>query len=75
MKNKANQGFMKQVTKSPTPQPPKQPFNYSKPVTKVSPVQNMAVNSRNREFKSVKEDKSTNFAVEQNGAKQSHKGK
>lgn len=67
-------GFTKEIKRA-TAQPPKQAFNYSKPVNKVSPVNNMAVNSRSREYRSVKDDKTTNFAVEQNLAKQSHKGK
>lgn len=75
MKEKPKQGFIKEISKRASPQSLKQAFEYSKSVNKVAPIQNMAFDSRNREFKSVKENKLTNFSVEQTNAKQSHKGK
>lgn len=73
MRDKPNKGFLKEIKKTPKPQA-KTPFSYKKPVSKVEQINSMAVNSRTREFKSVKQDKTTNFAIEQNNAKASHKG-
>jgi hypothetical protein len=75
VKSKVKTGFLKEL-KSPASQgqSEKKAFDYSKPVSKVERVQNMAVNSRAREHRSVKQDTSTNFAVEQRSAKDSHKG-
>ena len=73
MKDKANQGFLKEISKK-TSTSPKKEFNYSKPVTKQDKINNMAINSRSREYKSAKPDKGSNFKIEQNQAKQSHKG-
>lgn len=74
MKEKANQGFLKQLTKKAKAEP-KKPFDYKKPVSKVDKINNMAVNSRSREYKSVPQDKTTNFTGEQKVARDSHKGK
>ncbi len=74
MKEKANLGFLKEL-KKPTKSSPKETFSYSRPISKIDQIQNMGLNSRRREHKSVPVDKTTNFSVEQNNAKQSHKGK
>lgn len=74
MKDKTKLGFLKELKKPTTPQP-KQAFNYSKPVSKIDQPKAMGIIQRNREHKSVPVDKSTNFAVEQSSAKNSHKGK
>lgn len=74
MKDKTKLGFLKELKKPTTPQP-KEAFNYAKPINKIDQPKNMGIISRNREHKSVPVDKTTNFAVEQNIAKNSHKGK
>lgn len=74
MKDKPNRGFLKEIKKTPAQPKPKDPFTYKKPVSKIDKINSMAINSRTREFKSVKQDKTTNFAVEQKNAKASHKG-
>lgn len=75
MKDKPNKGWIKELSKTPTKlESVNKAFNYSKPVSKIDKIQNMAVNSRTREFKTVKQDKSTSFSKEQNLAKASHKG-
>lgn len=73
MKVKANQGFTKELKKSVKPET-KKPFDYKRPVNKVDNPNNMALNSRSRAYKSVPQDKSTNFKIEQTNAKASHKG-
>ncbi len=72
MKDKPNKGFLKEI-KKPASQPSKTPFSYNKPISKVEKANALGFNNRNREFKSVKQDKTTNFAIEQNNAKASHK--
>ena len=62
MKDKPNQGFTKQLTKKMKAEP-KKPFDYKK--SNPPKINNMAVNSRSREYKSVQMDKTTNFSVEQ----------
>lgn len=75
MKEKPNKGFIKELTRGQAkPEHGSKSFAYNKPVSKIDKVQNMAVNSRSREFKSVAQDKTTNFTSEQSSAKQSHKG-
>ncbi len=74
MKEKPNKGFIKELGKSSTKPTPKDSFTYNKPVNKLDKVNNMAVNSRSREYKSVSSDKTSNFKSEQNLAKASHKG-
>lgn len=74
MSEKPNKGWIKELKKSSPKPESKKPFSYSKPVNKLDKPNSMAINSRTREFKSVKQDKSTNFAIEQNNAKASHKG-
>lgn len=74
MKDKPNQGFTKQLTKKLKAEP-KKTFDYKKPVAKVDKINNMAVNSRSREYRSVSPDKTTSFSGEQRVAKASHKGK
>lgn len=74
MAEKPNKGWIKELGKKPTPAKPKDTFNYNKPVSKVDKINSMAINSRSREYKSVSQDKSTSFTIEQNKAKASHKG-
>lgn len=75
MKNKAKNGFTKELANPAKPgASANKPFAYSKPISKVERVQNLAVNSRTREHRSVKQDKSTSFVLEQKSAKESHKG-
>lgn len=74
MREKPNKGWIKELAKPTKQESANKPFNYNKPVSKVTNPNNMAVNSRSRQYKSVKVDKSTSFAVEQKSAKQSHKG-
>ena len=77
MKDKPNKGWIKELAN-----PPKagasgskpDPFKYQKPVNKLDKINSMAVNSRSREYKSVKQDTTTSFKSEQNLAKASHKG-
>jgi hypothetical protein len=73
VKDKANKGWIKEISK-PKQTNSKKPFNYSKPVSRVDKPNNMAVNARSREYKAVKPDKDSNFAVEQLQAKETHKG-
>jgi hypothetical protein len=73
-KTAAKQGFIKQLSSKATPATPNKTFTYNKPISKIDKIQNMAVNSRTREHRSSKQDSSTNFAIEQKNAKQSHKG-
>lgn len=73
MKAKPKQGFIKEISKTPVVQA-KKPFNYSKAVNKVDNPNNMAINSRSRAYRSVPQDKTTNFKAEQVSAKASHKG-
>lgn len=73
MAEKPNKGFLKEL-KKPAASTTKDPFSYKKPIAKIEKINSMAINTRTREFKSVKQDKTTNFAVEQNNAKASHKG-
>lgn len=74
MSEKPNKGWIKELKKTPSKPAEKKPFSYSKPVNKLDKPNSMAINSRTREFRSVKQDKTTNFAIEQNNAKASHKG-
>lgn len=74
MKEKPNKGFIKELGKPPAKPSAKDSFTYNKPVTKLDKINNMAVNSRSREYKSVSADKVSNFKSEQNIAKASHKG-
>lgn len=73
VKDKKNQGFLKEINKTPIAQV-KKSFDYKRPVNKVDNPNNMALNSRSRAYKSVPQDKSTNFKIEQTNAKASHKG-
>lgn len=72
-KDNSNKGFLKEIKKPYKPEK-KKLFDYSKPVNKVDNPNNMAINSRARSYKSVPQDKTTNFKIEQNNAKASHKG-
>ncbi len=73
MRAKPKQGFIKEISKAPVVQP-KKAFDYKKPVNKVDNPNNMAINSRSRAYRSVPQDKTTNFKSEQVAAKASHKG-
>lgn len=73
MKAKPNQGFTKEIKKTVKTES-KKPFDYKRPINKVDNPNNMAINSRARAYRSVPQDKTTNFKVEQNNAKASHKG-
>lgn len=73
MKDKPKQGFIKEIKKTPVIQA-KKAFDYKKPVNKVDNPNNMAINSRSRTYRSVPQDKTTSFKVEQTNAKASHKG-
>lgn len=73
MKARAKQGFLKEIKKTPKPEP-KKPFDYKRPINKVDNPNNMAINSRSRAYRSVPQDKTTNFKVEQTAAKAAHKG-
>lgn len=73
MKARAKQGFLKEIAKTPKPEA-KKPFSYNKAINKVDNPNNMAINSRSRAYRSVPQDKTTNFKVEQTNAKASHKG-
>lgn len=73
MKAKPNQGFTKEIKRTPKPEV-KKPFTYNKAINKVDNPNNMAINSRARAYKSVPQDKTTNFKAEQVSAKASHKG-
>lgn len=72
MKAKSNQGFMKEIKKTPKVEA-KKSFDYKRPVNKVDNPNNMAINSRSRSYKSVPQDKTTNFKSEQVNARASHK--
>lgn len=74
MAEKPNKGFIKELKKTSAQPKEKTPFAYKKPVAKVDKINSMAINSRTREHRSVKQDKTTNFAVEQTSARASHKG-
>jgi hypothetical protein len=71
MKDKANSGFIKQLASKATQSTPKKTFDYKKPVNKLDKPVNMAVNSRSREYKSVKPDKTSNLKTEQTSARAS----
>jgi len=73
MKAKPNQGFTKEIKRTPKVEA-KKPFTYSRPINKVDNPNNMAINSRARAQRSVPMDKTTNFKIEQTNAKASHKG-
>ena len=68
VKDKPNQGWTKELRKTPKAET-KKPFNYKKPVNRLDKPNDMGLNSRSRSFKTVPQDKTTNFAVEQNQAK------
>jgi hypothetical protein len=72
-KAKPNQGFIKEIGKTPKAET-KKPFDYKRPINKVDNPNNMAINSRSRAYRSVPQDKTTNFKTEQVNAKASHKG-
>jgi len=72
VREKPKQGWLKEITR-PVKQQDKKPFGYNKPVNKLDKPDGMAVNYRSREYKSVKQDKTTSFSKEQNIAKASHK--
>lgn len=74
MKAKTNQGFLKEIKKTPKAET-KKPFDYKRPINKVDNPNNMAINSRARAYRSVPQDKTTNFKVEQTNAKASHNPK
>lgn len=61
-KDKPNQGWTKELAKTPTASPPKKTFDYKRPVNKVDNPNNMAVNSRSRQYKSAPTTK--NFKTE-----------
>lgn len=63
VKSKAKQGFTKEIKKIVKAEP-KKLFTYSKPVNKQDNPNNMAINSRMRAYKSVPQDKTTNFKTE-----------
>lgn len=71
---KPNKGFLKEIKKPAAVSEKKKPFTYSKPVVKVEHVNSMGLTSRSKNFKSAKQDKTTNFKIEQTNAKASHKG-
>lgn len=73
MKDKANKGFLKEISK-PKKTESKKPFSYSAPVNKVDKPLNMGKTARSREYKAVSPDKKSNFAIEQSVAKEGHKG-
>lgn len=73
MKSRPKQGFIKEIAKTPVV-PTKVPFQYKKPINKVDNPNNMAINSRSRAQRSVPQDKTTNFKIEQTNARASHKG-
>ena len=73
MKAKPKQGFIKEINKTPAVQT-KKAFDYKRPVNKVDNPNNMAINSRSRAYRSVPQDKTTNFKNEQTFMKASHKG-
>ena len=75
MKNKADKGWTKELAKPKQATEQKKAFNYSKPVVPTSKPNAMGTTYRAREFRSVKQDKTTNLVSEQTSAKQSHKGK
>lgn len=72
MREKPKQGWLKEIKRT-VKQEEKKTFQYAKPVNKLDKPNGMAVNYRSREYKSVKADKTTNFAKEQTIAKASHK--
>lgn len=75
MKDKANKGWIKELASKPKATETKKPYTYSKPVVQPPKPNSMAFNHRAKEHKSVKQDKTTNFAVEQSSALKTHKGK
>ncbi len=62
-KDKPNQGWTKELKKTPKPEA-KKPFDYKRPISKVDKPLNMAVNARSRSYKSAPIDKSTSLKTE-----------